>query len=84
MERVNEHGVFVRPRRAGAEAALEAMKDGHDAFKAARARELEERKRRGEEDSNDPACDLIPKKDLSIKVEKVYEFQFFDNFESLL
>lgn len=80
---VNERGVFVRPRRAGAEAALEALKDGHDAFKAARAREGEERRRRAEE-NGELVDGLVPRKDHSIKVEKVYEFQFFDNFEALL
>jgi len=83
MGHVNEHGVFVRPRRAGAEAALEALKDGHDAFRAARARELEERRRRAEE-NGELVDGLVPRKDHSIKVEKVYEFQFFDNFEALL
>lgn len=37
LGQVNEHGVFVRPQRAGAQAAMEAMKDGHDQFKAHRA-----------------------------------------------
>ena len=83
MGQVNEQGVFVRQRRAGAEAALEALKDGHDVFKAARARELEERRRRAEE-NGEPMDGLVPRKDHSIRVEKVWEFQFFDNFEALL
>ena len=79
---VNEQGVFVRPRRAGAEAALEAMRDGHDAFKAARAKEIEKRRQLAGEESE--FYELVPSKDRTIRVEKVYEFQFFDNFEALL
>ena len=83
MGNVNEHGVFVRPRRAGAEKTMEALRDGHDEFKKARARELEERRRRAEE-NGEQFDGLVPRKDHTIRVEKVYEFQFFDNFEVLL
>ena len=41
MGHVNEQGVFVRPRRAGAEAALEAMKDGAQVQKSTLGHEVD-------------------------------------------
>ena len=84
MGHTNEHGVYVRPRRAGAEAAMEALKDGHEQFKLARQNAVEERKRRAEENGEQMAADWMPKRDHSVKVVKVYEFQFYDNFEALV
>ena len=56
--------------------------DGHKAFKDARAAEMA-RQREQRANESEMVADFLPKKDNSIKLNKVYEFQFFDDFESI-
>ena len=54
----------------------------HKLFKKAKAEETKLRKQNAL-DNADGAFSVMPEKDKSIQVHKVYEFQFFDNFTAL-
>ena len=76
--KMNAQGVYTRPARRAKTGA-----EAHEEFKNARARELEERKKRAEQNEENIG-EILPRKDNSIQVVKVYEFQFYDNFEQLV
>ena len=87
MKRVEENGgpnsnqSSLRPRRAAYEAAVNMLSDDHKKFKEAKAAEAKMRNLRNE--NGELVVDMLPKKDTSVKLIKVYEFQFFDDYEGL-
>ena len=76
-------GGYQRPKRAAAEECLKFLhQNDHQLFKKAKAEETKLRKQNAL-DNADGAFSVMPEKDKSIQVHKVYEFQFFDNFTAL-
>lgn len=71
-----------RPKRAAYEAAVNQIQDTHKQFTDARAAANKLRQHNKEIDG-EMVVDMLPKKDNSIKLTKVHEFQFFDDFEAL-
>ena len=66
--KMNAQGVYTRPARRAKTGA-----EAHEEFKSARAKEQEERKKRAEL-NEESISEILPRKDNSIQVVKVYEF----------